>query len=242
MTTVTEEVKVQVAEEAKPEGEAKPTQEEKRTYTEEEVEAIRKKHQSDSEKGVQKLLAETKFKDSVLEATKQISKANEDGDNAALVKLHEKNPRVAQEILKLYYDGKSIDQYKEEIGYKEDLSDPEVYARRLDADRQKAIEQIKIDAAKEVFVKELKMTDDEQKEFDKAFDERRGMKTFSLETVTTHLERAFREIDKTDIKKLRSQETIAKTVTTGEPKGGGNAKSRTPLQEELAKFVRDHVV
>lgn len=241
MADAKEEVKAQEAQDAKPEGDAKPTQDEKRTYTEEEVEAIRKKHQSDSEKGVQKLLSESKFKDSVLEATKQISKANESGDNAALVKLYEKSPRVAQEILKLYYDGQSIDQYKEAVGYKEDLSDPEVYARRLDADRQKAVEQIKIDAAYERFVGDLKMTDEEKKEFEKAFDERRGMKSFSLETVTTHLERAFREIDKTDIKTLRSQETIAKTVTTGEPKGGGNAKARTPLQEELAKFVRDHV-
>jgi hypothetical protein len=198
--------------------ETKPEEEKKKTYTEEEVEAIKKKMQSDSEKGVQKIISEKKTHESeariyksVLDAVKQVS-----DDQSSLVAIYEKDPKVGQVILEKYYDGMSLDKFKEQIQYKENLSDPEVFARRLETEKQKAIDSMKIDQAKDAFIKELEMSEDEKAEFEKAFEERKSLRSFNASNVEQHLERAYREIDKTDLKSLKSKVTIAKAIATGE--------------------------
>jgi len=74
------------------------TETEAKVYTAEEVEAIKKKMQSDSEKGVQKLLKQTKAYEHVLEVVGKVSE-----DQKYLVEEWEKDPEVAQIILDKYY-------------------------------------------------------------------------------------------------------------------------------------------
>ena len=72
---------------------------ETKVYTQEEVDAITKKMQSDSEKGVQKLISKQKAYESVLEAVGKVSE-----NQAYLVECYESNPEVAQIILEKYYN------------------------------------------------------------------------------------------------------------------------------------------
>ena len=71
---------------------------EAKVYTQEEVDAITKKMQSDSEKGVQKLIRDKKNVETVLEVVGKVSE-----DQKYLVEEWERNPEVAQIILDKYY-------------------------------------------------------------------------------------------------------------------------------------------
>jgi hypothetical protein len=218
--------------------EANEAQEEKKSkvYTEEEVAELMKKKQSDVDKGVQKLIAEAKFKDSVIDAVKAVS-----ADNSALIDIHEKNPRVAKEILAKYYDGQSIEDYKAGIGFKEDLSDPEVFKRKVERETQKRLEAKQIEQAKDAFMDKLQLSAEDKEEFEKALEERRELKTFNATNIQSHLEKAYREIDKTDYKALQKKEVVGKSMATGEGKSdGGSGKSKTPLQSEIAEFLKKY--
>jgi hypothetical protein len=75
----------------------------KTTFTLEEVEAIKKEMQSNSEKGVQKVIAEKKEVERIATVLpKAIGKVAE--DNAYLVELSESDPKLAKIILDEYYD------------------------------------------------------------------------------------------------------------------------------------------
>lgn len=90
-----------------PNAEDTPKEEEqKTTYTKEEVDEMMRKHQSDSDRGVQKVLSEKAFAESVVNAVKEISE-----DKKNLISIHESNPKVAQAILDKFYNGQTIDEY-----------------------------------------------------------------------------------------------------------------------------------
>lgn len=72
---------------------------ETKVYTQEEVDAITKKMQSDSERGVQKLISKQKAYENVLEVVGKVSE-----NQAYLVECYESNPEVAQIILDKYYN------------------------------------------------------------------------------------------------------------------------------------------
>jgi hypothetical protein len=182
--------------------------------------------------------------DSVLEAVKHLSRENDAGNNAALVDIYNENPKVAKEILARYYDGKSIEEFKESIGYREDLSDPKTFERRLEIEKQKAVDAIKVEQAKEAFIKELSLSPEEVEALEEAFQERKQLKTFSADSVRSHLEKAYRLIDKTDTRSLKRNEAAGKAMATSEGRGGdGSPKRNTDLsriQDEADKFLKKH--
>lgn len=186
-----------------------------RVYTEEEVEAIRKKMQSDSEKGVQKLISKQKAYESVLDVIGKVSE-----DQKYLVECYETNPEVAQIILTKYYGGQSIEDFKRSIGYEIDYNDPETRKKHIELEVQRLAEKKLVEKSKEDFIAKLSMTPQELKEFEEAFAERQQLKSFKAADVEKHLEKAYREIsDNTEVlKTLKSQETIAKAMATGDGK------------------------
>lgn len=79
---------------------------EARMYTQEEHDTILKKKDSDTEKGVQKILSELKAKERREKALEmvldEVGKVSE--NQAYLVECYESNPEVAQIILEKYYN------------------------------------------------------------------------------------------------------------------------------------------
>ena len=74
-------------------------QTETKTYTAEEVEAIRKKMQSDTDRGVQKILHEKSFYQDVIDSVAKVAK-----DSKYLIELSIEKPEVAKTMLDKYYD------------------------------------------------------------------------------------------------------------------------------------------
>lgn len=178
-------------EEATPNSEQTET---KTTFTLEEVEAMKKEMQSNSEKGVQKLIAEKKESERVATLLpKAIGKVAE--DNAYLIELSESDPKLAKIILESYYDGMDIDAYKKSIDFKENLADPKVVEKRIETEAKRLADKRIVQKDKEAFIEKLKMSDEEKTKFEEAFAERMELKTFKAEDVQKHLEKAYREID-----------------------------------------------
>lgn len=209
----------------------------KDTFTAEEVEAMKKEMQSNSEKGVQKLIAEKKEVERVAaELPKAIGKVAE--DKAYLVQLNDSDPKLAKIILDSYYDGMDIDAYKTSIDFKEDLSDPEVYRKKLESEAKRLADARDIERAKEAFVSEMKMDDDEKSKFEEAFSERTQLKTFKADDVRKHLEKAYREITPdTDSKDMKVKEAAAKAMATGDGKSGGSGNEKPAINQEVAEFL-----
>ena len=147
----------------------------------------------------------------ILSAVARVSK-----DSKNLVDIFETDPKTARIILDEYYDGKSIEDFKTSIGYKEDLSDPKVAERRISMEAQKRLDRMLVDKEKQAFIERLKMTTEEKTLFEEALAERMELKTFKAEDIDKHLEKAYREIsDNTEIlKTIKSQETIARSMAT----------------------------
>lgn len=99
-----------------------------------------------------------------------------------------------------------------------------------------------IDKTTSDFIEKLKMTDKEKKDFEEALDERKQLKSFRSSDIEKHLEKAYREIsDNTEVlKTLKSQETIAKAMVTGEGKGGSEPQKKSGLQNEISDFLKLH--
>lgn len=191
-------------------------EDQKTSYTAEEVEAIRKQMQSDSEKGVQKVISEKKAYEA---AMREISKVAD--DDAYLIELYDTNPAAAKVILDTYYEWKTIDEYKESISYEEDLKDPKVIKKMVESEAKKLAEQNLIKDKKQEFIKKLKMSDEEIKSFEEAFEERTQLKTFSISNLEKHFEKAYRDVndDSEALKELKKQETIANAMATADWKG-----------------------
>lgn len=196
-----------------PNAEAEEQSDAKATFTREEVEALKKKMQSDYEKGVQKLHEKSRVDkqtyESVLEAINKVSE-----NKAYLVECYENNPEVAKIILDKYYDGQSIDDYMKSIDYQIDYNDPKVRQKQIELEAQRIADKKTIDKTKSDFIEKLKMTPDEQKKFEEAFDERRMMKSFKVADIDKHLTKAYKEISDVDVSEIRSTEIIAKSMAT----------------------------
>lgn len=183
----------------------------KTSYTPEEVEAITKKLQSDSEKWVQKLISEKKTFENVIDEVWKIA-----DDKSRLVDLYEDNEEVANIILDKYYNWMSLSEYKDEIWYKIDENDPKIIEKRIESKIRHELNGEKIVKAKQEFIEKLKMSDDEKQKFEEAFQERTELRSFKTGDVSKHLEKAYIEIsdDINTIKELKSKEKIAKTMAT----------------------------
>jgi hypothetical protein len=184
---------------------------ETKVYTQAEIDDIRKKMQADSERGVQKLIKEKKIFEKAMDELSKIAE-----DNEHLLSLHDSNPDVAQLILDKYYDGQSIDEYKNSIGYKEDITNPDVAKRLIESKVRQEVENRTIFEKKNAFVSKLKMSVDEQAQFDEVFSELRQMKGFNLDNLEKTMEKAYRLIDsETDVKSIKQNEAIANAMATG---------------------------
>lgn len=214
-------------------GDQKPEWGEKTTFTLEEVDAMKKKWQADTEKGVQKIITEKTTFEKALDEVGKIS-----DDPKRLVVLHETEPELAKMILKKYYHGQTIDQYMDEQGIELDLSDPEIVKKRVSLEAQKIADERVISEKKDEFIEQLKMSDEEKTQFEEAFEERRNLKSFDPKEVRKHLEKAYREVnDSFDPSKLKNAETIANALWSGSGKwaggsSGGNGTNPTKASVE----------
>ena len=211
-----------------------------KVFTAKEVEEMKKKLQSDSEKGVQKLIKEKKDWENklkaILHAVAEVSK-----DKKNLIDIYDNDPEVAKVLLDQYYDWISIEAYKSSIGYKEDLSDPKVAQRKILEEAKKISDKQLVQRSKEEFIKKLEMTSEEQTLFEEAFSERMELKNFNVSDIDRHLEKAYKEISEdVDTKKLKSQETIARSMATWDWKGGNEWPKKTWLQEEISSFLKKY--
>lgn len=204
----------------------------KTTYTEEEVAAMKKDMESNSEKWVQKVITEKKNYQS---AMWEISKVAENKEH--LIDLYDSNPEVAQIILDQVYDWQDIDAFKEAIWYKEDYTDPKMINKLAEQKAKAMIDSDKIATAKTEFIKKLQMEWDELQKFEEAFSERMEMKSFNANDIVKHLEKAYREgnDDPDMLAKLKNQEIIGKSLATwwGKWWGSGWDKKETSMDKKI---------
>jgi hypothetical protein len=209
----------------------------KTTFTLEEVEAMKRKMQSDSERGVQKLHDTIKHKEAVIDAVAKIS-----DDPKYLVVLSETNPEVAKSVLDKYYNGQSIDQFAESMGITIDLNDPEIVKKRIASEAQRIANERIISEKVDAFIEEFKMSDEEKEQFLNEFQERKGLKTFDVKDIRKHMEKAYREIDSdTEGKrKLEQQAAIGKALGTPSGKDASQKSSMDKHRDEAKSFLSKH--
>ncbi|OQY40870.1 MAG: hypothetical protein B6229_00585 [Spirochaetaceae bacterium 4572_7] len=74
-----------------------------------------------------------------------------------MIDLYEDKPEVAQIILNKYYEGKSIEEFKEEIEYEPDYTDPIQIQKQIDKQVESKLKSKLIGDKKEDFIKRLKL-------------------------------------------------------------------------------------
>ena len=216
-----------------------------KSYSEQEVaemiEAEKKKLQSDTEKGVQKLIKANKL----LEEWYKALDKNAD-DTTYLIWLADENPELAKLVLDKFYWWRTLEEYMDYIGYQEDLTDPKVLQKKAEKLAEKKLiekERMKqsetIEKETQSFIDKLKMTDWEKGKFLEALEERKELKSFNLENLEKHFEKAYREIS--DKPLLKTQEVIAKTQAIWEQRSDWLGKSKTDLdksREDARDFLK----
>lgn len=205
--------------------------EDDKVYTADEVEQIRKDMQANGDRGVQKLLEqhtqENSFKDMVIDEITLVW-ANPE----RLLELSTDNPRVAQFILDKYYDGKSLEEYAELHSINMD-ENPKIQEVNIQKEAEKLYNKRVLNDTTEAFIQELQMTDEEQEEFRVAFEERKELKSFSMETMRSHLEKAYREIADVTTTDMKNAETLARATATGSGKDTQTPWVQSAQQKEV---------
>lgn len=209
--------------------------EEKTTYTIEEVEAMKKELSWNHEKWVQQVISEKKAYQS---AMGEISKVAEDKEH--LISLYDKNPEVAKIILDTVYEWQDIEAFKEAIWFKEDMTDPKVIEKLVSKQAKKLAEKNLITDKKNAFISKLKMEWDELKNFEAEISERMQLKSFKISDLDKHLVKAYKEVSDNEemLKTLKSKEVIGKTMATWEWKGGWTSKKPNNIQQESRDFLK----
>jgi len=211
---------------------------EDRVYSAEEVEAIKKKMQSDTEKWVQKLISKNKEYEKVLENVWKVAE-----NSNYLIDLYEQDENIAKIILDKYYQWIDIEQYKESIWFEVDLTDPKEIQKHIDRKAQQKFENIKIDTEKKAFIKRLNMSKEEQDEFEQAFEERRLLKSFAKHDIETQFEKAYREISKDYWNKsMHEQEIIWKSSVIWNSKWWNNPLHGISknINDEVSNFLKTY--
>lgn len=210
----------------------------KKVFTLEEVEAMKKEMQSNSEKWVQKILWEQKL---YKQSLKELSNIWQDAKR--LVEIAEDNPRLAEIILEEYFDGESLEEYKERIWYTEDYTDPKIIQNKIKKEAEKLAENNLIQTQKQNFIDKLQMSDEEKKSFEEAFEELKQLKSFNTKDLTKQFEKAYRLSNDNDeaLKKLKSQEVIAKAMATWEGKSSNWQKQdKNTIESQIERFKKKH--
>ncbi len=211
-----------------------PTEEGKKTFTAEELEVAKQealnKYKSDQEQGVQKLIKEKKFAESVLDAVWQVAQ-----DPESLINIAEENPEVAEEILRKYYGWKTINEYKESIWFKES---PELLNEKLIEQKAKSIvEQEKIKDTKKAFINKVWLEGEELEAFEAEFSERLQLKSFNVDSLDDHLTKAYKlatGYSAEQIKKIQESKAIASAGSMS-----WNTKAKESEQKRINKEVDD---
>lgn len=201
--------------------------EDAQTFTAEQLEAAKQealnKYKSDSEAGVQKLINEKKMAEQVLDAVGEVA---QDANN--LVNIFDTNPEVAKKILDKYYGWKTIDEYKESIGYKED---PQILNEKMVEEKAKSIvDSNRIVDQKKAFIEKIGLEGDELKAFEEEFEERLWLKSFTVDKLDEHLTKAFKlatGYSEDKIKEIQKSKAIASAWSlAGSDKTNEAGKSR----------------
>jgi len=190
-------------------------EDQKTSYSLEEVEEMKKKW-FDTDPGTQKLLQSKKTYETVLDEVWKVA-----DDKKHLIDLYEDSPDVAKIILDRYYEWQSIEDFKTSINYKVDVADPKVIARMVQKEAKIMADTKLISEQKAEFITKLKMTDEEVKDFDEAFNERIQLKSFKLSNLDKHFEKAYRDVnDNTEsLKEMKKQQAIAEAQASWDGKG-----------------------
>lgn len=206
-------------------------EEEKTTFTREEVEAMRKEMMSNSEKGVQKIISEKKAYERALEESGNIA-----DDPTRLVELYESDPKTAKIILDKFFNWKSIEEYKEDIDYKEDYADPVIVQKKIQREAEKIAFNKEFEAEKKKFISKLEMSDEEKENFEEALEELKGLKSFKDKELVKVFEKAYKiwNDNEETLMKLKNKEVIAKTIATDESKSNWSSKAKE--KNEFAEF------
>ena len=218
---------------------------EKKTYSLEEVEAIKKEMQSNSEKGVQKIIWEKRAYEKAMSSLDEIAE-----DQTKLIDLFSEDEKAGKIILDKYYNWQSIEEFKNSIDYEVDVTDPKVMeqliedkvkARELEKDKARTEKQINDE--KEKFIKDYDMSWEELKKFEEEFEDRKNLKSFSLKTIKTQLEKAYRDWNPNEetLAKIKQNQAIAETLGSAGWKGTWKSKSwkakiKESIEEELDDF------
>lgn len=213
-------------------------EEPQKVFTLGEVEAMKKEMQSNSDKWVQKIISEKKVYEKAFEEMSKIADNSE-----RLVELYEEDPTTAEIILKKYFGDESIEDYKERIWYTEDYADPKVMNAKIKKEAEKIALNNLVETQKQNFIDKLKMTDEEKKGFEEAFEDLKQLKSFNTKDLTKQFEKAYRlSTDNEEaLSKLRTQETIAKTMWTWEWKGTvWQAPKKNTLDSQIEAFKKKH--
>jgi hypothetical protein len=96
------------------------------------------------------------------------------------------------------------------------LNNPKIYNAKVKKEAEKIAEKNQIEAEKKIFIKKLKMTDEEKESFEEALEERIQLKSFSINTLEKCFEKAYRDVNDNPeaLKEIKKQEVIAKAMAT----------------------------
>ena len=208
----------------------------KTTFTLDEVEAMKKEMQSNSDRGVQKILKTQQRLEKMLDAVAEVS-----ADPEKLLAIHDQDPEIAKAILDKYYNWQTLEEFQEDFDIKIDYNDPVVKKRVINQEAERIANERSISEKKEEFIAKLNMTPDQVDAFNEAFDERKWLKSFSIKDLTKHFEKAYIEVDwdSSKLKELEKQAAIGKSQAS--PTGTWNSsKQENPLKknrEESKSFL-----
>jgi hypothetical protein len=101
---------------------------------------------------------------------------------------------------------------------------------------------------KDNFIKSLEMSWEELEKFEAEFEDRKGLKSFSADTLQKHLESAYRDSNGNSeaLKKVKKDQAIADAMSSSEWKGGSKTpskkvtsfdKARAEAKEMLWKYL-----
>ena len=213
-------------------------QEPQKVFTLEEVEAMKLEMQRNSDKWVQKIISEKKVYEKAFDEMSKIA-----DDSERLVELYEEDPTTADIILKKYFGDESIEDYKERIWYTENYSDPKVMNAKIKKEAEKIALNNLVETQKQNFIDKLKMSDEEKKSFEEAFEDLKQLKSFNAKDLTKQFERAYRLSNDNEeaLSKLKNQETIAKVMGTWEGKSSTwQQAKKASIDSEIEAFKKKH--
>lgn len=209
---------------------------EKTTFTAEEMETAKQealnKYKSDQEKGVQMLIEDKKKAEKILDAVGEVAK-----DQKSLITIAEQDPDVAQAILKKYYGGQSIEEYKASIGYSEA---PEVMNEKLIDQRAKSIvNENRIKDTKKAFIEKTGLEGEELQAFEQEFEERTQLKSFNVDKLDEHLTKSFKLATGYSEEKIKEIQRSRVIASAGALNGGDKVKdaSKARIKSEIDELL-----